>query len=125
MRTCLRLTLFIILSIVAVFIVLVLLVGRNTPTSAQSYTVEYRIDDNAAYADLTFTNASGATEQHERVKLPFSFTFSAQPGQFVYIAAQNSGEVGKVICHILVNGTEVQNATSSGAYAIATCHGKL
>jgi hypothetical protein len=42
-------------------------------------------------------------------------------GDFVYLAAQNEHDSGRVIRIIKADGVEIERATSSGGYVIATC----
>lgn len=93
--------------------------------SGGSFAVEYRIDGTAFSADLTYENATGGTEQHSGVRLPFSLKFNAIDGQFLYISAQNHGKTGSISCHILLDGVEQKTATSEGEYVIADCSGKF
>lgn len=51
--------------------------------------------------------------------------FCAVPGEFVYIAVQNQKDSGAVTCRITVDGQQVAEITSSGAYVIATCDGSV
>lgn len=58
--------------------------------------------------------------------LPFSDTIrDFHRGDFVYISVQNQQPAGSVTCRITVDGTVVSENTSTGAYAIATCQGKV
>ncbi len=92
--------------------------------SSGTYTVTYKMSGTARRADLTYQNAQGGSEQKE-VALPWSISFSATDGQFVYLSGQNTGEYGSVTCAILLNGTSVKQSTSEGAYKIASCSGKV
>lgn len=92
---------------------------------AKTYDVAYRITGSARSVDLTYQNASASSEQARAKPVPWNMTFSAHPGQFLYVSAQNNGESGTVKCELLVNGIVVKSAESSGAYTIATCDGRL
>lgn len=46
-------------------------------------------------------------------------------GASLYISLQNSEAAGSVTCRIEVDGKKVDEATSSGAYKIATCQGQV
>ena len=83
-----------------------------------THLVKYRVEaDNGA--SLTYM-AHGSTEQRE-VPRSGSLRFVALPGEFLYVSAQNMGESGEVTCRIYVDGELVQDATSEGAYSIASC----
>jgi hypothetical protein len=70
-------------------------------------------------------NSSGNSEQKETVVLPWDQSFAVRRGQFVYVSAQNKDDGGSIRCEILVNGTVVEQAESTGAYTIATCSGAV
>lgn len=46
-------------------------------------------------------------------------------GADLYMSLQNSEAAGSVTCRIEVDGKKVDEATSSGAYKIATCQGRV
>lgn len=89
------------------------------------YMISYRIGGTARTVDLTYNNAGGDTEQQNDKSVPWNSGFSAHPGQFLYVSAQNQGESGTVTCEITLNGAVVKSSQSSGAYSIATCSGKV
>lgn len=95
------------------------------PASAAplAYEVTYTVGGSTSSASITYQNATGSTEQDDAVTVPWFSTFSASPGDFLYISAQNNNESGTVTCQIAVNGTVIKTAHSSGAYTIATCSG--
>lgn len=86
--------------------------------------VTYRITGTTGNVDITLTNASGGTEQRN-VKPPYELTFDGASGQALYISGQNKWDAGAVTCEILVDGKVVQTATSSAAFGIATCSGRV
>lgn len=86
--------------------------------------VRYEVTGSASSAGLTYSNASGGTEQRE-VALPWRTSFDGTPGQHLYLSAQNKDDSGTVRVAISVNGVEAKQAESSGAYAIATANGRL
>jgi hypothetical protein len=84
-------------------------------------------------ASVTMRTESGGTIQKD-VALPMMNTATGQPGlgsdqfrrgQSLYLSLQNSEDAGSVTCRIEVNGKVVDEATSSGAYKVATCVGKV
>lgn len=87
-------------------------------SSTTHYKVTYRVDGQGP-ASLTYANSTGGTEQH-RVTLPWTETFTARPGQFLYLSAQDDGGIGLIVCSITVDGKIVKDATSKGEYTIAT-----
>lgn len=101
---------------------------RTRPAPSAPAEVIYRIGG-AKYADrveasLTYRNATGGTEQ-KNVTVPWETSFTALPGQFLYLSAQNTGSRGAVTCDILVNGQSIQSARAEGGYKIATCSGSV
>ncbi len=99
--------------------------SSSSPTAeSETVTVGYNVTGNAQRADLTYTNASGGTEQIE-VNVPYGKSFTMKRGSFVYISAQNKGDFGSINCEILFNSQSYKKSTSSGAYKIATCSGKV
>lgn len=97
----------------------------DAPSRSDTYRIEYRVSGTTRSADLTYTNRTGDTEQADRQFTPWDLEFDARSGQFLYISAQNNAESGTVKCQIFVNGIEVKQAESRGAYVIATCSGIL
>jgi len=86
--------------------------------------VVYSITGSASAVDVTLENDTSGTSQFGDVVNP-SYTYWMRPGSFVYISAQNQGTTGEVTCTITSQGRVVAKSTSSGAYAIATCSGRL
>src|SRR5689334_3148660 len=77
---------------------------------ASSYTIVYEVTGTSTGgANITMQNASGATEQ-KRIDLPWSLSFTARAGQFVYLSAQKQSEFGAITCRILLDGKEAQKA---------------
>lgn len=88
--------------------------------------VVYVVTGTASTVDVTMQAPSG-TRQESGVRVPVypGYTYTMSPGDFVYISAQNRGETGSVSCRILVDGVAVADNTSSGAYVIASCDGRV
>ena len=106
---------------------------RTQTPSAGSITVKYEVTGTDTCspacrlrADLTLENDSGGTDQHDNMALPYSTTWRGfEPGDFLYISAQNQGETGTLSCAIYVNGAKVFTASASGAYSICTASGAV
>jgi hypothetical protein len=102
-----------------------------TPTSRATaapvvYDVEYRLGGTAKRASITIANETGGTEQRDSVSVTtWTKAFQAKRGQFVYLAAQNKADRGRIRCEIWVDGELWKEAESAGAYAIATCSGSV
>ena len=90
-----------------------------------SIDVEYKVTGTASEVDVTYENEDGGTSQQSNVSVPWSYSFTGDPGDFVYISAQNQGESGSVTVTIYTDGDKFKSSTSSGAYVIATASGSL
>jgi hypothetical protein len=87
--------------------------------------VQYNVDgSHVNSASLTYRNATGGTNQMT-VKLPWTLTFAGQPGQFVYLSAQNTDDWGSIECTILLDGVPVRRADSNSPYGIASVSGTV
>lgn len=91
--------------------------AEGVGTEAASYTL--RSDDGGTVQgdiNLPLTNQQGET----------GLTFTGfMSGDSVYLSVQNAADSGSVTCRIFVDGTEISNNTSDGAYKIATCQGRV
>jgi hypothetical protein len=85
--------------------------------------VTYRVDGTATSVAITYSNSSEGTSQIT-TNTPWSYSFEKPTaGQFLYVSAQNQNETGTVHVSITRNGTLFKEATSSGAFVIATATG--
>lgn len=82
--------------------------------------VEYKVT--CGSCDITYKNSAGNTQQRS-VSSTWSDTFNAEKDQFLYVSAQNNNQSGTVSVSIKCNGKPVDEASSSGAYVIATASG--
>lgn len=99
--------------------------NTRAPARTTTYNIVYKVTGEVnGRASLTYENESGGTEQRT-VKLPWEYKFKAERGDFLYISAQNEKDRGPIRCLITQNGASVQNASSSGAYVIAKCSGRV
>src|SRR5688572_28364997 len=92
--------------------------GDSRYSTSEQYKITYRVDGSSR-ASLTYTNATGGTEQHE-VQLPWTITFESRYGEHLYLSAQDKGYNGKIVSSITINGQIVEDATSTERYGIAT-----
>lgn len=91
-----------------------------TPTG--SSVIEYRISGTAPGADITIVNAQGNIEQASgRANNQRIYLGPVESGEFVSISAQNVDDSGTITCEILADGEVISEATSAGAYVIASC----
>jgi len=87
--------------------------------------VEYEVCGSAYTVDVTYENSAGTTSREYGVGVPWSYSFSADPGDYVYISAQNTGSYGSVTVAIWVDGEIYEAETSESAYCVATARGTL
>jgi hypothetical protein len=106
--------------IVALATVALSLVGCGLPDPNQEWSIQYRVTGSARSADITISVPGGGTEQHP-VSIPYtSPTYTFKGMDHAYISAQNKSEYGTVTTEILVSGSTRKQASSSGAYTIAS-----
>lgn len=87
--------------------------------------IEYRVTGTAGSVSLTYKNEDGGTEQQSGIQPPWTHSFTAAEGDFLYISAQNQTATGTVTASIYVDGDLWKTASSEGAYVIATASGGL
>lgn len=92
---------------------------KKEPINKIQYTLS------CADCNITYENKDGGTEQKSSVSSSWSYSFTGESGQFVYISAQNNNQSGSVTVKIIRDGSAFKEATSSGAYVIATASGSL
>jgi len=99
-----------------------------TPTSITPRTghqIQYKVEGSyTKIASLTYRNATGGTDQIT-VALPWTLTFTALPGQFVYLSAQNKQDYGSIECFIYLDDVPVKRAVANTEYGIATVSGNV
>lgn len=88
-----------------------------------TYEVTYSVGGSTTAASLTYENEGGNAEQKAQVGVPWATTFRVESGAFLYVSAQNKNESGSITCEIKLDGAVIEQASSDGAYTIATCSG--
>lgn len=111
-----------ILIILISTIIIILNILNSGCLSTTTHTVKYEVTGSASKVFVTYENEYGGTSQEE-VYLPWSYTFTAESGDYVYISAQNLGDSGSVTVTIYKDGEVFKTSTSSGGYVIATASG--
>src|SRR5580698_3958635 len=107
---------------VAVFAFLsVALVSTKAQAPDRVHHVEYRVTGSGKVS-INCTNATGGTEQR-KAKLPWSLTFDANNGTFLYLSAQKSGWRGSIRSEIFVDSVSLQYAESNDSMGIASVQG--
>jgi hypothetical protein len=101
--------------------------SATAPPAAVEHTVVYEITGNATIAGLTYVNSdSGNTAQATDAPVPQNIAVQLATGSFYGISAQDMDPYGtSITCTVLEDGTQIATNTSTGAYAIADCHGTL
>lgn len=103
---------------VAVFALLVALAGCDVLTGQSN--IEYRVSGTATRASLTYETEGGGTGQVSSAAIPWSYSFKAKKGDFLYISAQITSNSGTITTAIYKGGKEIETASSSGFASIAT-----
>lgn len=93
-------------------------------------TVLYEVEGTAEAVNITYEKPTGIAQQTD-LSVPLTKKGTSQrgiilamdPGDYVYISAQNQGASGTVTCRITVDGVVISTVTSRGGYTIATCKG--
>jgi hypothetical protein len=132
------------LTVIAVLAVIVVLVvqSQNDDVGTSGGDVEsnaprlppevvYELGGTARSADITYTGTGGSTEQQNGVDVPLTTKTGAtglrvrlDRGDFAYLSAQNKG-TGSITCIIRAGATVIDQATSHGEFAIASCSGTV
>lgn len=107
--------------------------ASSQPPPPAKHTVSFFAEGTETkWAAVTMRTESGGTTQF-KPDLPMTtkagevgLTFDTYPsGSFLYFSMQNQEGYGSVTCRITVDGVKVDEVTSSGGYAIATCQGRV
>ncbi|MGE0363051.1 MAG: hypothetical protein AB7R67_20225 [Vicinamibacterales bacterium] len=97
------------------------LASCDTITGASN--IEYRIGGGAARVSVTYQSSSDGTSQAASVTPPWSYSWKAKRGDFLYVSAQVIQGNGTVIVSIYKDGDLVDSAQGTGFGAIATASG--
>lgn len=100
----------------------------TVPDVPTSHAIVYYIGGARTTANLTLT-IHGQQSQQNDVDVPlhnkngaYGLRFDADPGEFLYVSAQNQGD-GTITCRIAEDGLTIVSNESSGEFAIVTCDG--
>ncbi len=110
---------------------------RVIPTpKAVEFQVTYEvIAEKGQHFSVTYTNAQGGTEQDNNTTATTKYLsmsdgtkvnkwlrkFKADPGASLHIQAQSQEEHAALIVRIYVDGDQIRDSKTTGAYAIASC----
>lgn len=95
---------------------------KPTPAVAQAprvHSITYEVTGTAKSASMTYEHPQGSS-QVGPVRLPWRLSFEAEPGQFLYLSAQNQGEHGSVVTAIYIDGELFRASESKGSFVNAT-----
>ena len=121
--------------VVVGFCILMVVIGSLVPdTASNSHTysrpaarvsdrITYTVSGSTQSASVTYSSGQGATSQRDVIVPWTSAPIQVEPGDFLYISAQNTGNHGTITVKIMSDGMAIRQSTSSGAYAIATASG--
>ncbi len=110
-----------------VFFILLLFITISGCILDPNYDVKYEVrgGSGVSKAMLTYENSSGGTSQTTTSSLPWTYSFEAKSGTWVYLSAQNGHGGGGVQANIYIDGDLWKTSTSNGAYVIATSSGTI
>jgi len=89
------------------------------------YTVRYLVWGSSGDYNVTYQNSNGGTSQQSNVPSDWTYSFTATPGDFVYLSAQNNNNTGSVSVTIYQGPFVFETSTNTGAFVIATATGTL
>lgn len=89
-------------------------------TQNDFHSATYRVASVGDFS-VTYENQGGDTAQIGTTNQFWEYSFRTQPGQFLYVSAQNAESQGRIHCEILVDGRVVKHTESDGGYVIASC----
>lgn len=90
-----------------------------------SIDLRYEVTGSAGTVNITYENLNGGISQVSGRQLPWSVTLTADPGDYVFLSAVNTGETGSVTVTIFDDGDVFKRATSEGAHVTASVSGNL
>lgn len=95
-------------------------ISTPTPAPIITYAVTYRVTGDTPTAGVLYSKPDGGTESFDPVDLPWTKTFTALEGDFLYISADIPPEGGTLKVEILVDGRVFRFANAGGAFQGAT-----
>ncbi len=91
-------------------------------TAGASHSVVYRVTGTEAKSVVIYVTYGGeqGESQQATVRLPWTTSFRARAGEFLYVAGQGSS-TGTLACEILVDGKSVRKAEKNTSGGVASC----
>ena len=101
----------------------------TAPPAALEYPheVKYRVTGSARQADIiyvAYTQTEGVAK-HARVTLPWTRSFGAMEGEYVYVSGQNLANRGSVSCEIILDGKPLKKVAAPVRGSVASCNSVL
>lgn len=92
----------------------------DMPTVSSTASIRYEVKSSIEGFSLTYENKTGDTEQKDIYSDTWTYKWTGDPDDFLYVSAQLDG-TGTIECWIYVDDVEVSHAESNGKYVIAKC----
>jgi hypothetical protein len=94
----------------------------SSPTAPSGSEVEYRIVGSTTRASVSYRNATGGTTQSE-ITVPWSYRWSAERGDFLYLLALNKLDSGTIKAQIYKRGTLYKESESNRGFGSVAVSG--
>jgi hypothetical protein len=93
----------------------------------KEHNYSYLVTGSAASFNVTIEAAPSGTSQHSNVPSGWKYIWTQKGNstRFLYLSAQNNTNAGTVTVKIIRDGETLKEASSSGAYVIASVDGDL
>lgn len=109
--------------VIALGVIIAIISSGNNSSDLTSGEVTYIVEGSTTKANVNYSKDMGSQEQVAGVTLPFEKTIEVKYGTPLVVIAQNLENSGTITCKILVNGEEIQSATSEGGFVAVSCSG--
>ena len=91
---------------------------------AAEHTVVYLISGQVESVSVTMATPTGTSQADEYTGREHQYTMAT--GDLFYISAQAQGDIiSDITCTVTVDGLPVATNTSSGQFAVVSCHGQV
>ncbi|MEO3786761.1 serine/threonine-protein kinase [Actinocorallia sp. B10E7] len=91
-----------------------------SPTTPKSHRIAYTVTGDAPQVTVMYMHPEGGSSS-QRVKPPWNEKFEAGGFNYLYVTGTTGLEAGTVRCRISIDGEVVQERSSSGQFASASC----
>ncbi len=95
--------------------------------SAYPMTIDYRITGTAKQADIIYVEytPTEGRAKHARISLPWTHSFGAQSGEYVYVSGLSADAEGEIRCEITVDGKRLRKDAAVKRPSVASCTATL